>query len=39
MANPPGVFDKNAIAAGWFDETVDPSGWFDGEQLAAAAAG
>lgn len=38
MANTKGVFDKNALAAGWFDETAKPAGWFDGELLADAAA-
>lgn len=38
MANPPGIFDKSALAAGWFDETAKPAGWFDGDLLVGAAA-
>ena len=36
MANPPGVFDETALAAGWFDDTVTPAGWFDGDLGNAA---
>ena len=36
MANPPGLFDETALAAGWFDETAAPAGWFDGDLGSAA---
>jgi len=38
VANPGGVFDETAVAAGWFDETAQAAGWFDGDLAGAGAA-